>query len=153
MGKKDNIDIGRLEMLSGQYMEGVLDDAGEAELRELLCRMPEEQIPSEYKALSLMFRGFARMHREKAPQRKTRRLHLPIAVSVAVAAAVAVAVILSRVTVYGYDSDGRPITDPGKALSQTECLHALEQFEFSLRTADELAVRLENHVPENNTDN
>lgn len=153
MGKKDNIDIDRLGMLSEQYLDGVLDDAGEAELRELLCRMPEEIIPSEYKPLALMFRGFSEMRLETVPQRKNGRMYLPIAVSIAVAAAVSAAVIFSRVTVYGYDFDGRPITDPEKALSQTEYLHVLKQLEISLRTADELAVRLENHIPENSLEN
>ena len=63
--------------------------------------------------------------------------------SSAAAAAAVIAAVLSVNTVYGYDADGKPIKDKGKALAQAKCLQMLSQLESSMETAGELAGLLE----------
>ena len=84
------------------------------------------------------------MAQERRPRRRAaRHRRLAAAISSAAAAAAVIAAVLSVDTVYGYDADGKPIKDKGKALAQTECLQMLSQLESSMETAGELAGLLE----------
>ena len=65
------------------------------------------------------------------------------AIDSAAASAAVIAAVLSVNKVYGYDADGKPIKDKGKALAQAECLQMLSQLESSMETAGELADLLE----------
>ena len=133
----------RLGELAVQYMDGTLDEAGETELKEILLSFPEGEVPREYEALAVLFRGFGAMAQEKMPERSGWRKMLAVSVSAVAAAAAAVVLFFAARPVYGYDSSGRPITDRKKAMAQTECFQMLSRLEISVKSAEELAFFLD----------
>lgn len=133
----------RLGELAVRYMDGTLDEAGETELKEMLLSFPEGEIPREYEALAVLFRGFGAMAQEKMPERSGWWKMLAVSVSAVVAAAAAVVLFFAARPVYGYDSSGRPITDRKKAMAQTECFQMLSRLETSVKSAEELAFFLD----------
>ena len=132
----------RLGELAVRYMDGTLDEAGETELKEILLSFPEGEVPREYEALAVLFRGFGAMAQEKMPERSGWLKMLAVSVSAVAAAAAAVVLFFAR-PVYGYDSSGRPITDRKKAMAQTECFQMLSRLEISVKSAEELAFFLD----------
>lgn len=133
----------RLGELAVRYMDGTLDEAGETELKEMLLSFPEGEIPREYEALAVLFRGFGAMAQERMPERSGWRKMLAVSVSAVAAAAAAVVLFFASRPVYGYDSSGRPITDRKKAMAQTECFQMLSRLEISVKSAEELAFFLD----------
>lgn len=133
----------RLGELAVRYMDGTLDEAGETELKEILLSFPEGEIPREYEALAVLFRGFGAMAQERMPERSGWRKMLAVSVSAVAAAAAAVVLFFASRPVYGYDSSGRPITDRKKAMAQTECFQMLSRLEISVKSAEELAFFLD----------
>lgn len=133
----------RLGELAVRYMDGTLDEAGETELKEVLLSFPEGEVPHEYEALAVLFRGFGAMAQEKMPERSGWRKMLAVSVSAVAAAAAAVVLFFASRPVYGYDSSGRPITDRKKAMAQTECFQMLSRLETSVKSAEELAFFLD----------
>ncbi len=133
----------RLGELAVRYMDGTLDEAGETELKEILLSFPEGEVPREYEALAVLFRGFGTMAQEKMPERSGWRKMLAVSVSAVAAAAAAVVLFFAARPVYGYDSSGRPITDRKKAMAQTECFQMLSRLEISVKSAEELAFFLD----------
>lgn len=133
----------RLGELAVRYMDGTLDEAGETELKEMLLSFPEGEIPREYEALAVLFRGFGAMAQERMPERSRWRKMLAVSVSAVAAAAAAVVLFFASRPVYGYDSSGRPITDRKKAMAQTECFQMLSRLETSVKSAEELAFFLD----------
>lgn len=133
-----------LEELAGKYLGGETDRAEEMRLGELLRKEDPGRLTPEYRALRIMLGGFAGMAQERRPRRRaSRHRRLAAAIYSAAAAAAVIAAVLSVDTVYGYDADGKPIKDKGKALAQAECLQMLSQLESSMETAGELAGLLE----------
>ena len=133
----------RLGKLAVRYMDGTLDEAGETELKEILLSFPEGEVPREYEALAVLFRGFGAMAQERMPERSGWRKMLAVSVSAVAAAAAAVVLFFASRPVYGYDSSGRPITDRKKAMAQTECFQMLSRLEISVKSAEELAFFLD----------
>ena len=136
----------RLGKLAVRYMDGTLDEAGETELKEILLSFPEGEVPREYEALAVLFRGFGAMAQEKMPERSGWRKMLAVSVSAVAAAAAAVVLFFASRPVYGYDSSGRPITDRKKAMAQTECFQMLSRLEISVKSAEELAFFLDSRT-------
>lgn len=133
----------RLGELAVRYMDGTLDEAGETELKEMLLSFPEGEVPREYEALAVLFRGFGAMAQERMPERSGWRKMLAVSVSAVAAAAAAVVLFFASRPVYGYDSSGRPITDRKKAMAQTECFQMLSRLETSVKSAEKLAFFLD----------
>ncbi len=133
----------RLENLAVSYMEGTLDEAGEAELKAMLLSSPGGEVPRGYEAIALLFRGFGAMAQERMPERTGRKRLFIAAVSAAAAAAAVAGLFFIVRPVYGYDSFGKPITDREKALSRTECFQQLSRLDISVKSAGELACFLD----------
>ena len=136
----------RLGELAVRYMDGTLDEAGETELKEILLSFPEGEVPREYEALAVLFRGFGAMAQEKMPERSGWRKMFAVSVSAVAAAAAAVVLFFAARPVYGYDSSGRPITDRKTAMTQTECFQMLSRLEISVKSAEELAFFLDSRT-------
>lgn len=148
----------RIKYLADRYLEGQTDAEQEKELAEMLGSLRQDNLPDGLSAVAAMFRGFKAVREEKIQgpwdvahstiqarrekKRHSRLKRIITAVALPAVAAAAAAVILSGRTIYGYDSEGRPITDPEKALAHAECLQMLSGLEESLRIADGVAGML-----------
>lgn len=122
------------------YTAATATQAEEAELRELLCRIPREELTPELRTASVLFGGFEALGTERiSPQKRTHRhWRLLTTISIGIAAAAAVGLFFAvRPTVYGY-IDGRPITDPAEAMSATLYFEQLDGLAQTFDIANEL---------------
>lgn len=146
--KNNTPDIARIRFLCDRYFEGEISDKEEEVLRNYFAEAGN--VPDDMKSVSEMFKGFKeisgmRFHQAytaATPGRKSgwrlRSRHI-IMTAASAAAVAAVVLIFSNREIYGYDSNGNPITDCETALAQAEQLSILSDFGKSMDIAMELA--------------
>lgn len=113
-------------MLSGYFSSTEMDD-----------------IPEDLHTVALLMAGFRGMAGDRMPgqtlivRRHSKRIFW-FSVAAASAALLLVCGLLTGRTVYGYDYDGRTITDRQQALASTECLDCLRLLDDNMEYLDEL---------------
>lgn len=139
-------DINKIRSLCDRYFDGESTAAEELMLRDYFTRVQE--VPEDLKAVKVMMGGFsqaaAMTYRPSGAEKKgvVRRI---IWGTVAAVASVALCVGLMNRETYGYDIDGRAITDPVAALEGVSYLTHLEKLETTIDIAEMLTGKIENN--------
>lgn len=111
-------DIEKIRQMAARYYDGDTSVEEENILREFFGSMQMASVPKDLQGLAKMIHGFRSMSEERMPGRHgVKRIVLTI---VSVAAVVVLIVFHpASSTVYGYDADGRKITDPEEAVAMS----------------------------------
>ena len=145
-------DINRIRTLCDKYFDGRTSAEEERTLKSYFTKV--QDIPGDLKAVKVMICGMdeaskmAYVPAAAEPMRagrmsmKVRRI---IWSTIAAAASVAICFSLFNREIYGYDADGKAITDPQVALESTECLALLDKFETTINIAELLTQEMENN--------
>lgn len=144
-------DIYKIRALCDRYFDG--ETTAEEELALKAYFMESEDVPSDLKAVKVMICGFAdaasmtyrpvaAAEASKAGKRPFSRI---IWGSIAAAASVAICISVFSRDIYGYDADGKAITDPEIALEGTQYLSYLSQLETTIDIAQMITQGMENN--------
>lgn len=137
-------DVDGIRKLAARYFDGETDDKDEAILRAWAedAASGKVDVPEDLKSLAMMLGGFRSLSGERMSgdrafrdTGKVRSSVRRLTVWFTVAAALAAVAYFSNRPVYGYDSDGKPITDKKTALAQAACFERLADLETSLELA------------------
>ena len=129
-------DINKIRVLCGRYFDGDITEDEEMTLKSWFLNT--EEIPSDLKTVKAMFRGF-----EEAAAMRYRTFGRIFWGTVAAAAAAAVCIGIFNREIYGYDADGKAITDPQVAMESTSYLSYLDTLETSIDIAMMLTMEME----------
>ena len=147
-------DMNKIRALCDRYFDGETSAGEEQVLKEYF--LLAEDVPADLRAVKVMLCGMDEaasmtyspsgtgQHTTRGSVRKMsiRRL---IWGTIAAAASVALCIsVLNRET-YGYDADGKAITDPQKALEGTKYLAYLSQLETTIDIAQMITLEMENN--------
>ncbi len=144
-------DINKIRALCDRYFDG--ETTVDEDLMLKAYFMTTEDVPTDLKAVKAMICGMedaSKMTYSPAPANPARtfgngRLGRIIWGTVAAAASVAICISLFNREIYGYDADGKAITDPQEALESTECLALLDKLETTINIAELLTQEMENN--------
>ena len=139
-------DINKIRTLCDRYFDG--DTTGEEEqlLREYFNHVKD--IPADLRAVKVMMTGMsaaaAMTYSPPAPARKgiIRKI---VWGTISAAAAIGLFVSLFDREIYGYDADGKAITDPDIAFESTKYLSYLSQLETTIDIAQMITQEMENN--------
>jgi hypothetical protein len=129
-------DINKIRVLCGRYFDGDITEDEEMTLKSWFLNT--EEVPSDLKPVKAMFRGF-----EEAAAMRYRTFGRIFWGTVAAAAAAAVCIGIFNREIYGYDADGKAITDPQVAMESTSYLSYLDNLETSIDIAMMLTMEME----------
>ena len=129
-------DINKIRVLCGRYFDGDITEDEEMTLKSWFLNT--EEVPSDLKPVKAMFRGF-----EEAAAMRYRTFGRIFWATVAAAAAAAVCIGIFNREIYGYDADGKAITDPQVAMESTSYLSYLDNLETSIDIAMMLTMEME----------
>ena len=129
-------DINKIRALCDRYFDGDITEDEEMALKSWFRNT--EDVPSDLKSVNAMFRGF-----EEAAAMKHRPFSRIFWGTVAVAAAAALCIGIFNREIYGYDADGKAITDPQVAMESTSYLSYLDNLETSIDIAMMLTMEME----------
>ena len=138
-------DINKIRTLCERYFEGDTSAEDEAVLKEYFSRAKD--IPDDLKSVKVMFGGFA----EAAAMtyvpaaRKSGKIRRIIWGTITTAASIALCITFFNREIYGYDADGKAITDPQVALESTKYLSYLSQLETTIDIAQMITQEMENN--------
>ena len=139
-------DINKIRALCDRYFDGDTSAEEELELKEYFCRT--EEVPEDLRTLKMMICGLteaaAMTYRPAAakPEGMVRRLVWGM---IAAAASAALCIAVFHREIYGYDADGKAITDPHVALESTKYLTYLSQLETTIDIAQMITQEMENN--------
>ena len=144
-------DINRIRALCDKYFDGETTVDEEIMLKAYF--MTSKDVPTDLKAVKAMICGMeeaSKMTYSPAPAKPARtfgngRFGRIIWGTVAATASVAICISLFNREIYGYDADGKAITDPQEALESTECLALLDKLETTINIAELLTQEMENN--------
>lgn len=144
-------DINRIRALCDKYFDG--ETTVDEELMLKAYFMTSKDVPTDLKAVKAMICGMeeaSKMTYSPAPAKPARtfgngRFGRIIWGTVAATASVAICISLFNREIYGYDADGKAITDPQEALESTECLALLDKLETTINIAELLTQEMENN--------
>ncbi len=144
-------DINRIRTLCDKYFDE--ETTVDEELMLKAYFMTSEDVPTDLKAVKAMICGMeeaSKMTYSPAPAKPARtfgngRFGRIIWGTVAATASVAICISLFNREIYGYDADGKAITDPQEALESTECLALLDKLETTINIAELLTQEMENN--------
>ena len=139
-------DINKIRNLCDRYFDGDITEDEERTLRA--WSLHTEDIPADLKAVKTIFCGFEKAaemtYSPSAPEKKTYRTFSRIFWgTVAAAAAAAVCIGIFNREIYGYDADGKAITDPQVAMESTAYLAYLDNLKTSIDIAMMLTMEME----------
>lgn len=139
-------DINKIRALCDRYFDGDITEDEEMTLKSWFLNT--EEVPSDLKSVKAMFRGFeeaaAMTYRPSMAGKKRQRTFGRIFWgTVAAAAAAAVCIGVFNREIYGYDADGKAITDPQVAMESTSYLSYLDNLETSIDIAMMLTMEME----------
>lgn len=139
-------DINKIRTLCDRYFDGNITDEEEITLKSWFLHT--DDIPADLKAVKTMFCGFEKAaemtYRLSAPRKKTHKTIGRIFWgTVAAAAAAAVCIGIFNREIYGYDADGKAITDPQVAMESTAYLAYLDNLKTSIDIAMMLTMEME----------
>ncbi len=139
-------DINEIRALCDRYFDGETLAEEELALKEYFCLA--EEIPEDLKAVKVMVCGFAEaasMTYRPAPAKPKGTVRRLVWGTIAAAASVALCVTYFNREIYGYDADGKAITDPEVALEGTQYLSYLSQLETTIDIAQMITQGMENN--------
>lgn len=131
-------DVEKMRLIAAKYFEGASSDEEEALLRNYFRETRD--VPQDLKSLASMMLAFRSMSGERMPSRCRRPIFRVALCAVAAAAAVLLAVLVpSSRTVFGYDSEGRPITSRHEVAMCSEAAFSdLSALGLAMDSAEEL---------------
>lgn len=147
-------DMNKIRALCDRYFDGETSAGEEQVLREYF--LLAEDVPADLRAVKVMLCGMddaasmtyshsgTGQHTTRGSVRKMsiRRI---IWGTIAAAASVAICISLFNREVYGYDADGKAITDPQEALEGTKYLAYLSQLETTIDIAQMITMEMEDN--------
>ena len=144
-------DINRIRTLCDKYFDGETTVDEEIMLKAYF--MASADVPSDLRAVKAMICGMeeaSKMTYSHAPAKPARsfgngRLGRIIWGTVAAAASVAICISLFNREIYGYDADGKAITDPQEALEGTKYLAYLSRLETTIDIAQMITLEMEDN--------
>lgn len=140
-------DINKITALCDKYFEGDTSPEEEQLLRNYFT--DARDIPESLRSMKVMMCGLseaAAMTYEPAAGRvKRSNVRRLIWSSVGIAASIALCMAFLNRETYGYDADGKAITDPETALEGTVYLSYLSQLETTIDIAQAITEGMENN--------
>ena len=144
-------DINRIRTLCDKYFDGETTVDEEIMLKAYF--MTSADVPSDLRAVKAMICGMeeaSKMTYSPAPAKPARtfgngRFGRIIWGTVAAAASVAICISLFNHEIYGYDADGKAITDPQEALEGTKYLAYLSRLETTIDIAQMITLEMEDN--------
>ena len=147
-------DINKIRALCDRYFNGETSAEEEQRLREYFSRA--EDVPADLRAVKVMLCGMddaASMtysHSgtgQHTPHGSVRKMSIRRIIwgTIAAAASVAICISLFNREVYGYDADGKAITDPQVALESTVLLSHLSKLETTIDIAEMITQEMESN--------
>lgn len=144
-------DINRIRTLCDKYFDGETTVDEEIMLKAYF--MASAEVPSDLRAVKVMICGMeeaSKMTYSPAPAKPARsfgngRFGRIIWGTVAAAASVAICISLFNREIYGYDADGKAITDPQVALESTVLLSHLSKLETTIDIAEMITQEMESN--------
>lgn len=144
-------DINRIRTLCDKYFDGETTVDEEIMLKAYF--MASADVPSDLRAVKAMICGMedaSKMTYSPAPAKPARsfgngRFGRIIWGTVAAAASVAICISLFNHEIYGYDADGKAITDPQEALEGTKYLAYLSRLETTIDIVQMITLEMENN--------
>ena len=144
-------DINRIRTLCDKYFDGETTVDEEIMLKAYF--MASADVPSDLRAVKAMICGMeeaSKMTYSPAPAKPARtfgngRFGRIIWGTVAAAASVAICISLFNREIYGYDADGKAITDPQEALEGTKYLAYLSRLETTIDIAQMITLEMEDN--------
>lgn len=139
-------DINKIRALCDRYFDGETTAEEELALREYFSM--EVDIPEDLRAVKVMIGGFAdaaSMTYRPTPAKPKGTVRRLIWGTIAAAASAALCVAYFNREIYGYDADGKAITDPEVALEGTQYLSYLSQLETTIDIAQMITQGMENN--------
>ena len=139
-------DINKIRTLCDRYFDGDTTAEEEQLLREYFNHVKD--IPADLRAVKVMMTGMseaaAMTYSPPAPARKgiVRKI---VWGTIYAAAAIGLFVSLFDREIYGYDADGKAITDPDIAFESTKYLSYLSQLETTIDIAQMITQEMENN--------
>lgn len=133
-------DIEEIRTAANAWYDGVTTERQEEMLREYFSNTSMNDIPYDLRTVARMMAGFRDIACEIMPETVIVRKPMYRKFwGYAVAASVAVCVmcgLFAKRTVYGYDYDGRAITDRQMAMESAECLECLSLLDENMEYLD-----------------
>ena len=139
-------DINKIRSLCDRYFDAETTAEEELVLREYFAQT--ERVPEDLKAVKVMMGGFsqaAAMKYRPAPAKSSGKVRKIVWGTISAAAAISLFAALFTREVYGYDADGKAITDPQVALESITCLAYLDNLETSFDIARALTQEMEDN--------
>lgn len=144
-------DINRIRTLCDKYFDGETTVDEEIMLKAYF--MTSADVPSDLRAVKAMICGMeeaSKMTYSPAPAKPARtfgngRFGRIIWGTVAAAASVAICISLFNREIYGYDAEGKAITDPQEALEGTKYLAYLSRLETTIDIAQMITLEMEDN--------
>lgn len=144
-------DINRIRTLCDKYFDGETTVDEEIMLKAYF--MASADVPSDLRAVKAMICGMeeaSKMTYSPAPAKPARtfgngRFGRIIWGTVAAAASVAICISLFNREIYGYDAEGKAITDPQEALEGTKYLAYLSRLETTIDIAQMITLEMEDN--------
>ena len=139
-------DINKIRTLCDRYFDGDTTAEEEQLLREYFNHVKD--IPADLRAVKVMMTGMseaaAMTYSPPAPARKgiVRKI---VWGTISAAAAIGLFVSLFDREIYGYDANGKTITDPDIAFESTKYLSYLSQLETTIDIAQMITQDMENN--------
>lgn len=137
-------DVEKMRLLAGKYFDGTSSDEEEKILRNYFLETRE--VPQDLRSLASMMLAYRSMSEECMRPRRRRPYVRFVLCAAAAAAAVLLAVLVpSSGTVFGYDSDGCPITSRQEVAMRSEpAFSDLSALGLAMDSAEELLSMFEN---------
>ena len=139
-------DINKIRTLCDRYFDGDTTAEEEQLLREYFNHVKD--IPADLRAVKVMMTGMsetaAMTYSPPAPARK-EIIRKIVWGTISAAAAIGLFVSLFDREIYGYDADGKAITDPDIAFESTKYLSYLSQLETTIDIAQIITQEMENN--------
>ena len=139
-------DINKIRTLCARYFDGDTTTEEEQLLREYFNHVKD--IPADLRAVKVMMTGMS----EAAAMTYSQPAHaLNVIIrkivwwTISAAAAIGLFVSLFDREIYGYDADGKAITDPDIAFESTKYLSYLSQLETTIDIAQMITQEMENN--------
>ena len=140
-------DIDKINALCEKYLDGDTSSEEEKLLQDYFTDIRD--IPESLMSMKVMICGLseaAAIAYEPAAVRSRRRtVNRIIWSSIGIAASIALCMTILNRESYGYDTDGKEITDPEVALEGTIYLSYLNQLETTIDIAQAITERMENN--------
>ena len=145
-------DINRIRTLCDKYFDGRTSAEEERTLKSYFTKV--QDIPGDLKAVKVMICGMdeaSKMAYVPAAAEPVRAGRMSMKVrriiwsTIAAAASVAICFSLFNREIYGYDADGKAITDPQVALESTVLLSHLSKLETTIDIAEMITQEMESN--------